>query len=109
MSKCSWRHVLHFVPLCHACLRSSRCLNICGKSATCYKLLLVDVFMPCLQCDNLLHVYPNDANEMSTCSSCHALHVDCLGLHDRINLATFISVAKCYVAVKLLNLLRDAS
>ena len=73
------------------------------------KLLLVVVFMPSLQCDNFLHVHPNEANKMSTCSSCHALHVECLGLHVRINLAMLISVAKCYVAVMLFNLLRDAS
>ena len=105
MSNCSWRLVVHFVPLCHAFLRSSRCLKICCKSAYCYKLLFLDVFMPSLQCDNFLHVYPNDANEMSTCSSCHALHDDCLDLHDRFNLAMFISVAKCYVVVKFLSLL----
>ena len=61
--------------------------------------------MPSLHSDNLVLVYPNDANDMSTCSSCHALHVECLGLHDRINLAMFISVAKCNVAVKFLSLL----
>src|SRR6187399_2341027 len=109
MSKCSWRHVLRFVPLCHACLRSSRCLNICGKSATCYKLLFVVVFMPSLQCDNLVHVFPNEANDMSTCSSCHVLYVGYFSLHDRFHLAMFISVAKVHVAVMLFNLLRDAS
>ena len=109
MSKWSWWHVLCFVPLCHACLRSSRCLNLHGKSATCYKLLLLVVFMPCLQCDNLLHVYPNEANDMSTCSSWNALHVGCFSLHDRFHLAMFISFAKCYVAVMSVNLLRDAS
>ena len=56
-----------------------------------------------------LHVYPNEANEMSTCSSCYALHVDCFSLHDIYHLAMFISFAKWYVAVMSLNLLRDAS
>ena len=65
--------------------------------------------MPSLHSDNLMLVYPHDANDMYTCSSCHALHDDCLDLHDRINIAMFISVAKCYVAVLLLSSLRDAS
>ena len=55
--------------------------------------------MPSLHSDNLVLVYPNDANDMSTCSSCHALHVVCVRLHDIFNLAMYIFVAKCYVAV----------
>ena len=41
---------------------------------------------------------------MSTCSSCHALHVACVRLHDRFILAMYILVAKCHVAVMLFSL-----
>ena len=92
MSNCSWRHVLHFIPLCHACLRSSRCLNICWKSASRYKLLFVVIFMPSLHSDNLVLVYPNDANDMSTCSSCHELRVACDRLHGRFIIALLSSL-----------------
>ena len=108
MSKWSWRLVLRFVPLCHACLRSSRCLNICCKSATCYKLLLLVIFMPCLRCDNLVHVYPNGAYDMSKCSLWSALHDGCCSIHVRCHIAMLISVAKVHVAVKCWNLLWDA-
>ena len=108
MSKWSWWHVLCFVPLCHACLSPSRCLNLHGKSATCYKLLLLVVFMPCLQCDNLVHVYPNEANDMSKCSSWDALHVGCCSMHVRVHIAMLNLVEKVHMAVKLWNMLWDA-
>ena len=108
MSKWSWWCVLRFVPLCHACLSPYRCLNLHDKSATWYKLLLLVVFMPCLRCDNLVHDYPNEANDMSKCSSWDALHVGCYSMHVRVHIAMFIYVAKVYLAVMFWNLLWDA-
>ena len=104
----SWWYALHFVPLCYACLSSSWCYNLCCKSATCYKLLLLVIFMPCLRCDNLVHVYPNEANDMSNCSLWDALHDGCCSIHVRFHIAMLNLVAKVHVVVKLWNMLWDA-
>ena len=108
MSKWSWWYALHFVPLCHAHLSSSRCSNLCCKSATCYKLLLLVILLPCLRYDNLVHVYPNDAYDMSKCSLWSVLHDGCCSMLVWVHIAMLISVAKVHLAVKCWDLLRDA-
>ena len=105
MSKWSWWHVLCFVPLCHACLSPSRCLNLHDKSDIWYKLLLLVVWMLCLRCDNLMHVYPNKANDMSKCSSWDALHVGCYSMLVWVHLDALISVARVLLVINCCYLL----
>ena len=52
-----------------------------------------------------MHVGPNGVYDMSRCSSCDALHDECICKHDRVHYAMFISIAKVHVADKFLELL----
>ena len=70
------------------------------------RVLLV-ILLPCLRYDNLVHVYPNDAYDMSKCSLWSVLHDGCCSMLVWVHIAMLISLAKVHLAVKCWNLLWD--